>query len=180
MTKHEQRVHAFAAVKGGTVEKYFTLHIVRHDMCVAVWTHQTKRPSYYYKFKTEQEIQDFIARRKESVDIQRKQSDQWREKIKQENDTIYEGAIMYDSWGWEQTNIDFYKVVRRSESTVWLQKLKAITQETGFMSGNTRPTDEVDGPVFTRRIGRYGVRIENHRGCLSLYDGQPKSCSWYA
>jgi hypothetical protein len=87
---------------------------------------------------------------------------------------------MYDSWGWEQTNIDFYKVVRKTDSTVWLQKLRSEVKETGFMSGPTWPTDEADGEVIMRRIGKYGVKISDHRGSLTPYDGTPKTCSWYA
>lgn len=33
------------------------------------------------------------------------------------------GKILVSTWGYDQTNVDFYKVVRESESFVWLQKI---------------------------------------------------------
>ena len=179
-TKHQQRVQDFANAKQATIEQYHKAFFVLHGLSVALWTHQTIRPSYYYKFKTEEERAAWIADKKKGIDNQKQSHDIWVERLQAEKSNIKEGIIMYDSWGWEQTNIDFYKVVRKTDSSVWLQKLGSKTQETGFMSGRTSPTEETDGDVFTRRIGKFGVKIESHRGCLSVYDGQPKSCSWYA
>ena len=43
------------------------------------------------------------------------------------------GDILYSSWGYYQTNIDFYKVVKVSEFSVLIQKLNsAITEITGW------------------------------------------------
>jgi hypothetical protein len=180
LTKHEQRVQDFATAKQGTIIRHHKAFFVLHGLSVALWTHQTIRPSYYYKFKTEQERETWIDYQKASIDSQQQSQDQWAEKLQAEKSNIKEGIVMYDSWGWEQTNIDFYKVVRKTDGMVWLQKLKSEVKETGFMSGNTWPTDETEGEVFKRRIGKYGVKINDNRGCLRPYDGNPKSCSWYA
>jgi hypothetical protein len=179
-TKHQQRVQDFADSKQGTIEQYHKALFVLHDLSVALWTHQTIRPSYYYKFKTDEERSAWIASQKKSIDTQKQSHDQWAERLRAEKCNIKEGIVMYDSWGWEQTNIDFYKVVRKTDSTVWLQKLRSEVKETGFMSGRTWPTDEAYGEVIKRRIGKYGVKISDYRGSLTPYDGTPKTCSWYA
>lgn len=33
------------------------------------------------------------------------------------------GDILYSSWGYDQTNIDFYQVVRTTAKSVWVKKL---------------------------------------------------------
>lgn len=33
------------------------------------------------------------------------------------------GKILYSSWGYEQTNVEFFKVVRETEHNVWLQRI---------------------------------------------------------
>ena len=33
------------------------------------------------------------------------------------------GDIMYSSWGYDQTNVDFYKVVRVTKASAWLQPI---------------------------------------------------------
>ena len=38
------------------------------------------------------------------------------------------GAILVDSWGWEQTNVDFYAIIKRSGDFVTIQMMKV--QET--------------------------------------------------
>lgn len=46
-----------------------------------------------------------------------------------ENIQIKEGSIFYSSWGYDQTNIDFYQVVKATAKTVWLRKLNAKVEE---------------------------------------------------
>lgn len=51
------------------------------------------------------------------------------------------GEFAYGSWGYDQTNIDFYLVVRRTEKTIWLQPVKSEIKETaGFASEYVAPT----------------------------------------
>jgi hypothetical protein len=51
------------------------------------------------------------------------------------------GEFAYGSWGYDQTNIDFYLVVRRTEKTVWLQPVKSeIVQYVEFASEYVAPT----------------------------------------
>jgi hypothetical protein len=33
------------------------------------------------------------------------------------------GDILYSSWGYDQTNIEFFKVVKVSEFSVWIQEV---------------------------------------------------------
>lgn len=185
MTKHAQNVHNFTTVVNGTHESFLGLDIIRYNNktgkpCAALWTHKTKKPSYCYYFNSVDEREQWILGKKESESKQDEQRNLYARQIAKETDALQAGAIVYDSWGWEQTNIDFYKIVKRSGASVWLQPLKSKKVETGFMSGNAEPTEETDGEVFLRRIGKYGVSINSHRGTLILYDGKPKSCSWYA
>jgi hypothetical protein len=35
------------------------------------------------------------------------------------------GDILYSSWGYDQTNIEFFKVVKVSEFSVWIQQVRA-------------------------------------------------------
>ena len=33
------------------------------------------------------------------------------------------GDILYDSWGYDQTNIDYYEVVRTTKASVWIRSI---------------------------------------------------------
>ena len=99
------------------------------------------------------------------------------------------GAVVYNSWGYEQTNVDFYLVAKRSAKFVTLVPLKAKRTETGFMSGNTEPEMENGQPVVDQRkkvIRRSYREWENNwhvrfeYGAARVYDGVPKGYSSYA
>ena len=52
-------------------------------------------------------------------------------------DKIEPGAILYSSWGYDQTNIDFYMVTRTTKSSAWIVPMSSKIEEvTGFMSEN--------------------------------------------
>lgn len=94
------------------------------------------------------------------------------------------GDILYTSWGYEQTNIDFYQVVALvGKSSV---KLREIDQDVGSggegsssMSGQTSAIkDSFKGPETTVRVANGRAKVEGHYA--SLWDGKPKYVSWYA
>jgi hypothetical protein len=102
------------------------------------------------------------------------------------------GDVLEESWGYDQTNIDFYRVVRRTKVTVWLVPLKQrMIEATGPMSETVRPTFEVaepdwswDGKPIRRRLKSWdgtvrGLQVNGHGWC-STWDGKPSYQSHYA
>ena len=58
------------------------------------------------------------------------------------------GDILYSSWGYYQTNIEFFKVVKVSEFSVWIQQLGAkIHEVTGWAHEDVVPTDSSEYQV---------------------------------
>lgn len=103
------------------------------------------------------------------------------------NDADYQvGKIMYASWGYDQTNIDWYKIVKRSKSTVWLQPIGDMRNETHFMAGVSMPQENVNaGPIIRRKLhmrdGKIiGCSFEQSYGWINAWDGKPKGYSSYA
>lgn len=99
-------------------------------------------------------------------------------------ESLKAGDILASSWGWEQTNVDFYEVVDVKGMTVALREIGRDIVETGFMSGKTTPRPgEYKGKTFTRRVlGCGDVPTVNIRSFASarLWDGKPHYVSWYA
>lgn len=91
--------------------------------------------------------------------------------------------ILVSSWGYDQTNIDFYKVVGLTSKCVKIRKLKQTTTETGFMCGDTTPLNEfANDKILTKRIMYYKDKpyISISYGSADLWEGKPERCSWYA
>jgi hypothetical protein len=106
-------------------------------------------------------------------------------------DPFAPGAILYASWGYEQTNVDFYRVVSRSSDFLALEKIKS--QETSddtpdrpaTMTGKVVPADPIEaiGPVIRRKLHRAGtvdpwVKIDGYTFAYA-WDGTPKRVSHY-
>jgi hypothetical protein len=98
------------------------------------------------------------------------------------------GSILYASWGYEQTNIDFYIVVDRKGDWVTLQPMNKTKTYDGHMSGTCTPADVVElASTFRRRL-RIDAATGTCYGCkgpesyMGLYswDGRPKDFSEYA
>jgi hypothetical protein len=95
------------------------------------------------------------------------------------------GDIVSYSWGYEQTNIDFYKVIARKGDFCTLRKLKAnCTHDAQTMTGTTTPKEEfADEKTIRRKVHRRdgkesGFAIQSY-GWASLWDGQPEHYSTY-
>lgn len=96
------------------------------------------------------------------------------------------GTIFVSSWGYDQTNVDFYQVIRLMPASVELRPIGKHYTETGFMSGTSVPIpDNFVGGPFTKRVtgGWRGdgawINLTSYSGA-SVWDGQPERESHYA
>lgn len=96
------------------------------------------------------------------------------------------GAICEESWGYDQTNVDFYCVVKMTEKSVTLMPLnKGRKVEIGLMSEQTETVGEIERVALplTRRLRNHGkdtgTSVSGHGFC-SLWDGKPVFESHYA
>lgn len=95
------------------------------------------------------------------------------------------GDVLMTTWGWEQTNADFYQVVRvPSGKTVVIRHIKeAITKDAGdgAMSGYAMPVlNEFDSGEMLVRYGEHGARISQSRGYARKWNGNKVRVTWYA
>ena len=99
--------------------------------------------------------------------------------------SLVEGDIMYTSWGYEQTNVDWFQVVevKSSGKTVVVREIAGnlhTDSGCGPMSGRTTPVkDEFVGEPMTKRVQR-GDSVKIHSSAYAYkWDGKPKYTSWY-
>jgi hypothetical protein len=98
------------------------------------------------------------------------------------------GDIFVYSWGYEQTNVNFYQVISTTPKTM---KLVEIAQERTYdssMSGKATPVkdkfimkDNI-AKVLTKRFNVYGngqVRARMDNGLLHQYEKPEFFSSWY-
>lgn len=97
------------------------------------------------------------------------------------------GKIVEYSWGYDQTNIDYFIITKRQNDFVTLQPIgQKNRDETGFMSGHCEPDPDKLLPEkpIRRKVHYYegkeiGLAIKSY-GWASLWDGRPSCWSNYA
>lgn len=98
------------------------------------------------------------------------------------------GTVFSASWGWEQTNVDFYIVTALvGKNTVELRKLGALDvtdRNAPWMTGKSVPNIDGGpcGPVLRRRTNAKGitsVKINSYVTAF-VWDGRPESWTAYA
>jgi hypothetical protein len=94
------------------------------------------------------------------------------------------GDIFVSSWGWEQTNVDFYQVVEKpSANTVIVREIAAATVEgsEGYMSRNVRavPNAFRSAPI-KKRLTNGGFKISSFQSARPTTADKEHYNSWYA
>ena len=105
------------------------------------------------------------------------------------------GDIVTNSWGYEQTNVDWYRVVRVSRVYVWLQSIAGHTKSGGEgssdMSGYSVPYADTSSPDPSKwttvdrdspphKHKAEGGNVSMKFGSGRKWNGKPQYESWYA
>lgn len=102
------------------------------------------------------------------------------------------GTIFYSSWGYDQTNIDYFQVVKVTPKGVYIREIKDKRTYEGDMHGTSVPVKDdfqdwsllhkENKPVFRRLVDNSSEPAINIKGYNSawLWDGQPRSFSTWA
>jgi len=86
-------------------------------------------------------------------------------------DEVQVGTILYSSWGYDQTNVDFYVVTAVTAASVKIGRIsKTRTSDSNVVPDFTSQPIVLDG---WRRFKNGSCRIHSS-ACAYLWDGKPK------
>lgn len=146
---------------------------------------RSKKPSWRYRFQSQDDRDKYIETF--FTNVQRIQDRRVARRVERSafKTALVAGDILYGTWGYEQTNVDFLQVleVLASGRSVRVQPIESDIQERGSrgsMSGDATPIPNAfkDRPMLKRVLP--GNRLSSEYCSLSKWDGRPVSCSWYA
>ena len=145
-----------------------------------------QKSDWHYICKTDAELDKKIAEyfkllrdHKERVKARRKESYAGHQ--------LVIGDILTYSWGYDQTNVDWFRVTRTTQNFVWLQPIAAemiYDEGCGPMSGketikldeHLKPID-LDKPETKHKAEKLTVYMAH--GCASKWTGDKQYVSWY-
>jgi hypothetical protein len=109
---------------------------------------EPKKPYAYYAFRTEESRQKWMDE-EERVYAEREQRKAMRKEAKKEARRTLEnpyriGDLLHYSWGYEQTNCEFFQVVALTAKTVTIRAIGAtsVPRTGGFMSEKLGPVPD--------------------------------------
>ena len=148
----------------------------------------SRKAVWYYRFLNEAGFLDRVDRFFASMKGHIDQVEKRRTERREFTTALKPGDILHTSWGYDQTNVDFYQVIQVcGKSTIIIREIASTLKETegGFMQGTrTALKDQFlkDEPELKKRVnafqGREYVRMTSYSSAY-LWDGKPEFCSWY-
>jgi hypothetical protein len=161
---------------------YFTTDIKGRPSAMA-FGGRRQRPDFNYNFRDDQHRQEYVEKYLED------QREAARRKRKRQGfvTTLKEGDILYTSWGYEQTNIDWYQVieVKPSGKTVVIREICGEYKQgegTATYSGWTTPLKDQfkkDSESLTKRVRQGNVLTMTSYSSAFPWDGKRKYWSAY-
>lgn len=157
------------------------------DRCYAIGYQGRKiKPSFHYRFDSPAQREKHIAKFLESCRKLNEVRAERRQSRKFESNPCEVGQIFVSTWGYEQTNVDFYQVTEVKGMSVIIRSIRSrVTRYTGDMSNYvTALPDEFLGSPMLKRISR-GYDGQPHISLSSyssagLWDGKEMYESHYA
>lgn len=127
-------------------------------------------------------IAQFFDSRQQTAAFRAEQRAKWAAKAKEAAAKVEPGAYFYTSWGYDQTNIDWYRVEKLIGTTMALvtrvQTMDASKGDEGWMQGKSIPGETPVGKPFKVKLNATGFKADGHTAFP--WDGKPKNWTAYA
>ena len=148
------------------------------------------KPLWHFRFKSEEKMEEYI---KDEIQLKQNSfeySENYKAEAKAKRErlakAIKPGDIFNYSWGWEQTNQNFYQVIeKKTPYSMVVREIGYRTlEELSWASSHIRPIkdDFYEKEEFTVRLDQYGG-FKRSCGSANLVDNPETSkhyLSWYA
>lgn len=131
-------------------------------LIVMAFAGKAQKPAFYLRFRSVERAEAHVAEWFARIERRAEQKRAEREARKEEGHPLEVGTVLVSSWGWEQTNIDYYEVVKViGKTTVEVREIAQESKETSSMQG-------VCIPVPGRYVGEAMRRRTNARGLVKI------------
>ena len=153
----------------------------RGQLCARGFRGRAVRPSFRHYFHSaafrDQFVADWTKAEAEAIEAKQKRT---AETKKPHGYQV--GDVLYASWGWEQTNIDFYEIVAVRGAVVDIVEIHQDRVQTFSMQGTCTPRkgEHKGGVIKGKRPNGLGQIRLNSYSYARPWDGRPLSWSSYA
>lgn len=202
--RHDEAAIAREKCLGESVEEWEGYRIERKTILSVPYAKATKinsksrarfgpKPAFHHRFRSAEHREKFIAEWKaRELEIKERREARAREKKEARANLVNPfkvGDIFYTSWGYDQTNVDWFECIATTDKTVTLREIGSERTETSYMSGRCTPRKgaflkDAEPIRVTLKVsvhnGEPHVYLPARHGSYYPWDGSSKHWSSYA
>jgi hypothetical protein len=150
---------------------------------IKLWRNKQSKPYAHYRFRNIDKAETYIDREKQSAkELAEMKANRKAERSKPHSLKV--GDILYSSWGYDQTNVDFWQVVAVRGRAVDIREIagKMTEDDGGHMSGRcVAVKDAFKGDIIKGKRPRHDNSVPwKSYADMYLWDGRSMYVSWYA
>lgn len=160
----------------GTDLEVYTYEDQKGNLYGMAFAGKQNKPLWHYRFRSEFErqrrIQETVAGRKERAEYM----DKRRQERMQYRHDLKVGDILVSSWGYDQTNVDFYEVVEAGEKSVKIREIdgKIVPSSERTQDKVVPDLGKYKGPAMVKMVGPGGrVKVRSF-AWAHKWDGTPQ------
>lgn len=152
------------------------------------WYGRSTKYTHYYSYLTVQKrdeaIDNLVLQEREAIKTREAQEAKNKDAKGNFVNPYMIGHVFSNSWGYDQTNVDYYEVIAKTDWTVTIREIGQNSCETGFMQGKCQPVrGKYTGPAKVKRIqldGNGKPYVPCKYGWISDWDGKADHWTAYA
>jgi len=126
--------------------------------CVMAFSAKRQKYDFYIKFGTKEKAEKYVSEWYADLKKRALEKINKRQALKHQPNPLQVGDILKSSWGYDQTNINYYEVIELiGKRTVEIRAIAKDRQVTGYEQGTCVPLPGkyIDQPM-RRRVGEWG------------------------
>lgn len=151
----------------------------KQKMIATAFSGKKATQDWSYRFRDEKErrkyIQDYFVKCKQSQELKIERAAARIKKKKEFFASIKEGDIFVDSWGYDQTNIDYYVVTKKLKASIKIKQIGKNVEYGEFSTNKVTPNPLhflSSGEEMTKIPQDGYIKINGYRYAV-LWDGVP-------
>jgi hypothetical protein len=146
---------------------------------VMIFTPKADRPALNCYFSKQSSAEKYIGEMIQRMHDRKESTEKIKAERKAYDATKYwvVGDVVYNSWGYDQTNVDYYQVTRVTKGCIWIRRIAANSSDRGQPGGGKcfPCRGEFTGEEIKKNVTSEYVSFRCGSG--SKWDGRAKYCS---
>lgn len=169
--------------KGDLNAVAYTYENTNGALYALAYSGRRNKPDFHYRYSNEQKREEAISNFFKRIETNSQYKKELKARQKELRGEFLEkiqiGSLFATSWGYEQTNVEWYQVTNVKGCSVYLRQIAADITPNGYMSGDSKPVkDTFIGEEFKRIVRGASIRIDE---VVNAYpsDGSSRHCTSY-